>query len=458
MKTKILRFLAPVSISVMLLSCEDFIEVDLPQSQLTSESVYQSPVTANAALADIYARLRESGFVSGTGFGGSALLGNYSDDLTFFGGNADIEQFNKHTLLPSNSLLGELWSAGYAQIYAANALIEGVSSSAAITGEDRGRLIGEAIFIRAYIHFYLTGLFGDVPYVTTTAYQTNASIPKTAQAAVYQRVLDDLAEAASLLPSTYPSSERVRVNGAVVAAFRARVFLYIGGWAQAESNASEVIANPDYVWETNPAMVFLKDSPSIIWSLHAGIAGQNTNDAMTFFISDGPPTKPVLFQGLYDAFEPGDLRKELWIKAVTNGPDNYYQAYKYKKETQTPASEEYTILFRLAEQYLIRAEARAHLGNVPGAQSDLNIIRSRAGLPATTANDTPSLLSAILAERRVELFTEQGHRWLDLKRTGSAPAALSAVKPGWKPTDVILPLPASELELNGNLLPQNPGY
>lgn len=119
---------------------------------------------------------------------------------------------------------------------------------------------------------------------------------------------------------------------------------------------------------------------------------------------------------------------------------------------------EYSIIFRLSEQYLIRAEARAHLDNISGAQLDLNTIRNRAGLPNTLATSMSDLLNAIIQERQVELFAEQGHRWFDLKRTGNAGTVLSAIKPNWQATDVLLPIPETELEINPNLLPQNSGY
>jgi hypothetical protein len=457
MKTKILKVII-AAIPFFLFSCENFTEVDLPQSQLAGEAVFQSASTAKAALADIYARMRENGFASGTNISATALIGNYSDDLSFYGGNPELEQFNNHTLLPSNSLLSSLWNYGYEQIYAANSLIEGVQASTAITGEDRNQLIGEALFIRAYIHFYLVNLYGDVPYVTTTDYNVNAAIFKTPQSQVYDLILGDLSQAESLLSESYPSGERVKANKAVVTAMQARVYLYKNDWAQAEEHATAIINNPAYTWQPDLDMVFLKGSPAIIWSLHPGNAGLNTNDAMTFSISDGPPSKPSVSENLYNAFEPGDLRKTLWIKTVTDGTNNYYQPFKYKNESATPSSEEYTILFRLEEQYLIRAEARAHLGDITGAQNDLNMTRNRAGLANTTAATTDQLLTAILNERRFEFFTEQGHRWLDLKRTGNAAAALSPIKPGWQNTDILLPVPASELLLNNNLLPQNPGY
>jgi len=112
----------------------------------------------------------------------------------------------------------------------------------------------------------------------------------------------------------------------------------------------------------------------------------------------------------------------------------------------------------LAEQYLIRAEARTNLGNINGAQEDLNIIRNRAGLDNTTASTPSELLIAILKERYVELFTEHGHRWFDLKRMGFADDILSPIKEHWQTTDILLPIPETELQMNSNLKPQNSGY
>jgi hypothetical protein len=70
------------------------------------------------------------------------------------------------------------------------------------------------------------------------------------------------------------------------------------------------------------------------------------------------------------------------------------------------------MVLRLAEQYLIRAEARAHQGNLTGAKDDLDKIRNRAGLEGIPITNTQAMLDAIAHERQVELFTEWGHRWL----------------------------------------------
>lgn len=439
-------------------SCEDFTETDMPQSQLIASAVFEDVSTANAALSDIYARLREGSVSAGTQLGGTTLLANYADDMDFYGTNVDIEQFNKHTVLPSNTLLANLWNTSYGEIYAANALIEGVQNSTVIIGEDRNRLLGEAMFIRAFIHFYLVNIYGDIPYITTTNYEANTTISKLAQTQVYELIVSDLSQAENLLPESYPSENRVRVNKSAALAMLARVYLYIEDYEKARDYSTAVINNSLYSVNPDLTSAFLKESSSIIWSFHPGIAGLNTKDARAYIFSSGPPTKVSLAVNLRNAFENGDIRQTSWIRTITDATDVWYHAYKYKKSSVTEPSQEYTIVLRIEEQHLIRAEARAILGDITGAQQDLNITRNRAGLANTNANTTASLKSAILQERRFEFFCEQGHRWFDLKRTGNAASALSQVKPGWQNTDVLFPIPETEILLNTNLLPQNPGY
>jgi hypothetical protein len=390
--------------------------------------------------------------------GGTAMMANYSDDMDFYGTNTVTEQFNKHTILPSNSTLLRLWNVPYSEIYAINALIEGVKTSTTINGEDRNRLLGEAMFLRAFNFFYLTNIFGEIPYITTTDYKINTLVSKTPTTQIWQNIISDLTMAESLLPDSYPTEARVRANKSVVQAMLARVYLYTNDYPKAQDYASKVINNSNYAIEPDPALVFFNGSLSTIWSFHPGIAGQNTKDAASYNFISGPPSRPALSTFLYNSFEPGDLRKSLWISIVTNGAKSWYRSSKYKSTTSTEPSREYTIILRLEEQYLIRAEARALSGNITGAQQDVNVTRNRAGLSNTTATTKEDLKTAILLERRYEFFTEQSHRWFDLKRTGTASAVLSTIKPGWRSTDLVFPIPESELLLNKNLLPQNTGY
>jgi hypothetical protein len=114
---------------------------------------------------------------------------------------------------------------------------------------------------------------------------------------------------------------------------------------------------------------------------------------------------------------------------------------------------------RLSEILLIRAEARANMGDVAGAVSDINLVRARAGLGTLGTQMTASdVLTAVMKERRAELFGEWGHRFLDLRRTGGLDAALSGIKPAWIPgVSSLLPIPLNEVTYNPNLI-QNYGY
>lgn len=186
-------------------------------------------------------------------------------------------------------------------------------------------------------------------------------------------------------------------------------------------------------------------------------ASFNTLEGSLFIFETGPPPSVALTQALYNAFEPGDLRKTDWIREITDGTTTWRHAFKYKQRATTGVSVEYSILLRLSEQYLIRAEVRARTGNIEGAKSDLNKVRNTAGLPDIAADDATQLVGAILQERRVELFSEFGHRFFDLQRTGTLDNALEGTKSGWDPVDRLWPVPADEIVINPNIN-QNPGY
>jgi hypothetical protein len=230
-------------------------------------------------------------------------------------------------------------------------------------------------------------------------------------------------------------------------------------WDESANAASAVLNEGGlYVWVTDLDKIFLKESTTTIWQLMPGIAGDNTKEAVTFSFVSAPPPVSALSPYLLGAFEPNDQRKVHWVTTVTDGSDSYSHVYKYKQALNTGSSTEYSIVLRVAEQYLIRAEARAHQGDLIGAKEDLNKIRQTAGLPDTDAVTAPAIIEAIVKERQVELFCEFGHRFFDLRRSNKLDAALQAIKPGWDSTDRLFPIPQSELLLNPNLAPQNAGY
>lgn len=450
-KLYILLFLAG-----MAAACDSFVEVDLPDSLLTGPQVYQDPATVRAAMADIYTKLRDDGILCGMGSGGGTALGLYADELTSYNtGGTDYLYAN--ALLPSDPTVSNFWNRGYHQIYCANAVIEGITASPSLDSQQKAAFKGEALFVRALVHFYLVNIYGAVPYVTTTDAKANKSIARTDIAAVYEHIIADLQLAQSLLPASYTSAERTVPNASAASALLARTYLYSGKWAEAADAASAVINDPAYQMENNPAVVFLKDSKTTIWQFKPLAEGRNAYEAGAYVFDSAPPPSLALSAGLIAAFETGDLRRENWVRKIEDGTDAYYHAYKYKQNYDTDTSLEYSIVLRLSEQYLIRAEARAAQGELIGAIQDLNTVRHAAGLGDSPALSQATVLEAIAQERQVEFFTEFGHRFFDLKRSGRT-SLLQAVKPGWNPEDMLWPLPEAELLANRALGSQNPGY
>lgn len=441
-------------------SCKKFVEVAPPVTQLESSTIFTDNKTATAAVTGIYSSMMQSasGFASGGQQSVTVLSALSADDLISYNFSADVQQFYENSVNPSNSAILAIWGELYNYIYRANAIIEGLSKPNSVTASLHEQLTGEAKFIRAFNFFYLVNLFGDVPLITSTDYHINQVASRNPASEVYQQIINDLKEAQELLPTDYSfaGNERIRPTKWAAMALLARVYLYMGDWEDAEHLSDSVINNTSlFSLNNNLDAVFLANSTEAIWQLQPVSPGYNTYEGNLFILNDVPQFVS-LSPALINDFEDGDQRKNKWVKSIGPSSDTYYYADKYKIKTNDIVTE-YSMVLRLAEQYLIRAEARAEQNNFSGAQEDLNIIRNRAGLANTTASDQPSLIEAIMHERRVELFTEWGHRWFDLKRNGLADKVLSSIKPNWKTTSALYPLPQSEI-LSDAHLNQNEGY
>lgn len=439
-------------------SCKKFVSVSLPTSQLTGENVFQDRATTNAAMVDIYSKLRETGLLAGNGVGATVSLGMYADDLIYT--RTDIVPGIPYTnnILATDNITSQLWNESYHIIYCANAVMEGVQKSTALTSTDKNQFIGEATFVRALNHFYLLNVYGDIPYITSTDYELNKGVKRLPVEEVYKDIIADLKQATELLPETYISAERARPNRAAAWALLARVCLFKGDWQDAVTASGKVINNTSYVWENNLENVFLKESSTTIWQFAPKLVGNNTNEGGIFVSPTGSIPGYALSPSLVNSFEPNDRRKLHWVGMVNNGTNQWYFPFKYKQRINTGTSKEYSVIFRLAEQYLIRSEASARLGQLTQAKEDLNKVRNTAGLLNTNAITADDIIAAVLKERRFELFAEQGHRFFDLKRLGKLDEVLSPVKPGWGTNDKLWPIPDKEILSNPNLAPQNPGY
>jgi len=497
---KISRAIATAGIVIFIVtqtSCKKLTDVPPPSTSLTGASVYASDATAIAALTGIYARISalpvtNVGFIPSL----SVFSGLSADELTVYNGvnNSTVLAYYRNTLSAGstfNNYGSEFWAATYGTyILQCNDAITGLTASTTVTPTIRNQLLGEAKFMRAFFYFYLVNLYGDVPLALTTDVRINSSLSRSPKAEVYQQIIADLRDAQHLMSPGFldgtllkTTTDRVRPSQFAATALLARAYLYYGNltndasqYVKADSAATAVITNNSFSLSTlNNA--FLRSSlgnNEAIWQLQPVTSGivSNTQDADFFVLPSTGPTSnnyAYLNNSLLNSFEPGDNRKTTWIGSITVLGSTYYYPFKYKVSKNnpnfpsSPPVTEYSMILRLGEQYLIRAEARAQQNNTLGAQADLNTIRNRAGLANTTASDKASLLTAILHERQVELFTELGQRWLDLRRTGTVDAVMGtsgacAAKGGtWSSYQQLYPVYISDIQLDPKIK-QNNGY
>jgi len=445
--------------------CNKMISIGTPRNQLVSEAVFTDTATAEAAVLGVYSRVANSIIGSDIGTATSLYNGLSADEGTYFTQGL-YDQFTQNALQSSFYYVDFYWTSFYTVIYDANALIAGDSASSLPAGY-KARTIGEAKFIRALCYFYLTNEFGAVPLVLSTDVRTTTNQPRDSVSVVYAQIIRDLTDAQSVLPAdlTLYAGNRTRATSWAASALLARAYLYQKNWSKAEAAATAVINNPGlFSIVTNPANVFLANSTEGIMQFANAITQSWMATTLAGFPANPTPSF-VLSDSLYAAFEPADLRLSNWTGIKAYGGKNYPYPYKYKYRGGV-GSVEYAQVLRLSEQYLIRAEARMQQGNLSGAAADVNVVRTRAGLPNTTANDVAAMTAALEHENRIEFFCEWGHRWLDLRRwPGIANPAIrraDEVYPtdkttSWNPNDALYPIPQAEITTNPNLT-QNVGY
>lgn len=440
-------------------SCKKFVEVPPPANQIVNPIPFQDDATATATVIGIYSEMMRAQNLFSNNL--TTLYAGMSADELYYYSPSFRDEFVKNEITEANheNLRISFWEPAYKFIYTSNLCIEQLTKSSTLTPQLKNTLTGECKFIRAYCYFYLINLFGDVPLILTSDFRINSSLPRTPKEKVYEQIISDLNDAANLLGESYPTAGRVRPNKWAAAAMLARVYLYNGDWIDAESEATAVINSGVFTLEADLNNVFLKDSKEAIWQLMPVNPQFNTYEGHAILQPNNnlPPTY-LLTNSLLNSFESGDKRRIAWVGSRMFQSQMEYFPYKYKVYGNSAPLTEYYMVLRLAEQYLIRAEARAHQNNFEGASDDVNIIRNRAGLPDVTYNSQQAILAAIEQERKIELFAEWGHRWNDLKRTGRIDAVLSAFKPDtWQPKDTLWPIPQGEINLN-HALTQNPGY
>lgn len=463
-------------------SCKKIVDIDAPIDTITTEQVFSNNEQAEWALGGVYSLMingevpyqtaERSWFSAGL----SSFCGSMSADeahpWTQHGGSSEWMMSSNSINVLNSFLSNDLWKSCYQVIYDANAIIEGVANSGSdlLTDSARKQLTAEAKAIRAFSYFYLTNFFGELPLVLTIDYNQTKNLGRSPVSQIYQQIIKDLTDASADLHEDFRASDgaRTRISRWATEALLARAYLFAGQFQNAINSATNVINKNDFFsLETDLNKVFKVDSKEVIWQLsQTNQYGETCTPVAKlwlplFGLGFGSYT---IYPGLLSAFEANDNRRTNWVTEHENGLGQMiYMPYKYKNKSQTGMNDENTVVIRLAEMFLIRAEAAILLnaGNTSVAIDDLNMVRQRAGLdPLPYSLNTAQVIQAVADERRKELFTEWAHRWFDLKRTGKAVEVLKQVdfKNPWKGDyQLLYPLPINELKANFSLS-QNTGY
>lgn len=434
---------------LILSACKPYLDVK-PLESISDQMTIVDRTSAETALRGVYSALANGSYY-GTTFQSIGYLSG--DNIQWTGSQSQVQEFVNKRVNADNATVSAAWSAIYRTINRANNVIAKVPviNDPALTPALRDQYVGEALTIRALAYFDLARTWGGVPVITrpTEKPTDNVGLKRSSRAETYAQVLKDLEAAESLLPAT---TDRYRVTRKTVFALRSRYHLYQSEWAKAEEYAGRLI--------TDAASYRLLKPYS------------------AFFANDARGTQESVFELFYNGTTEVNGHRGQWQPQTTGGtrqwaPNDAFVALVNDPATggnrsalvardnqnrwfgnlyyRNPASDP-TYIFRIAEAYLIRAEARAQLGKLTEALADLNAIRDRAGLTPSTAATREALLLAIENERRIE-FAFEPHRWYDIVRTGRAGAVFNLNDPN----RYLMPVPVDQL-LVDKALEQNPGY
>lgn len=452
------KFLATVLFGATLTlatSCEEKLNVE-PVSQLSPEMV--GAADAPKLLTGIYDALQ-------TGNTSYYYLSYATEDLsadnlryraTFF----QHGEVNDNNILSNNVLVSRYFNGPYVVIQRANDLLEILNNSADIPDNIKKPLLGQTYFLRAYGYYRLVTLFGGVPIIFDRDIE---KFPRNSEEEVYNQIISDLKASIEHGPA-FSKSNFASVEAAK--GLLARVHLIRKEWALAKQYADEVISSNKFALTSNYASMFTSPYESTEHIFKVNFTPTEGENALGYFLQhpdmpgSGRAELPV-DPALVEAYEDGDDRKEASIVEI---PAPTAAAGYYTKKYQDPSGNgavPYYIL-RIAEMYLISAEAQYHIS---GDNTDsfvlerINAVRTNRGLKALESVD----LYDIIHERRVELAFE-GTRWTDMKRTPSktnpqkSMATVFLEAKGRSVNDELYPIPQSAIDRNELLLPNNPGY
>ncbi|HMG92997.1 MAG TPA: RagB/SusD family nutrient uptake outer membrane protein [Chryseolinea sp.] len=437
-------------------SCENVLEPE-PIDLLTNDIVLNEPNDVGNVEIGLYSAFRNIAPAT-------VIAGDFTADMLIHNGTfSQYRELGTKQISSANASVAALWGAIYNTVYIANFILERLPEVGGVPTAQRNQVMGTAHFLRGYAYFIALYSFGGVPQVTTTDIETNRNIPRATESEILALIEDDYNEALGIVPNEPVNAGFV--GKFAVSAALARFHLYLGNWTQAQEYATDVIDSDLYELELNFSSIVEEDfTDEAILEVGYTLAddpGTSGNFGLNnLFVGRREiiPSNQVVV-ALGSTSESGDRSSSMSFDlANLSGNDNGWSVAKYGT---ADADNNNVVVFRLAEMYLIRAEARTQLDNVTGlnsAQTDINILRTRANAPSVGSVSKSQMLRLIEEERRYELAFE-GHRWYDLVRTGRASEVMSAFSVNWRSDYERWPIPQREIQNNPALVGnQNPGY
>ncbi len=470
---------------ITLMACDKNLQ---PFDSKTDKQALGTPEDLQTATYGAYAGLVHADY---TRF--QHILSEYPGDNVALSGTTTDPLYNvyNYTDFPGNNITTSFWRQAYKVIFSANQIIEHINEG---ESEVLDQLQGENRYLRSMAHFDLVRFFGrpyaqgasENPGVVIADRTDGDPLPTRSRVSeVYDFIIADLLKAAEQMriskDSRYASKE-------VAYALLSRIYLYAGQLDKAIEYADLVINSGRYqLVETAAYKTYFRpvpeSNPETIFAIRHTIADNRLKGAIGSMYYNDPVTQSTGWGEIYASMDyinllnkyPEDARHSfIELQLDANGdtlkrgnvPKFYINKYNWQENIANLSSPVY---LRLAEMYLIRAEANAKLGNDQLALDDVNVIRQRAGLSGSALYQLgdlkghESVLDVVLEELRLELAFE-GHRAGDLFRNNRP---LVRAYPGFhsldrynqtiNPTDarVVFFLPDREVQINPNL-EQNP--
>jgi hypothetical protein len=440
-------FIILILISLATVSCNKLLDVQ-PTDSISMEQAIKDKAGVENAITGSYNALHSTG-----------IYGRYhvivedlaADNLVWTGTTQDYSQIADNKIAADNGIIDGIWSANYDCINRVNNVLFRIPDID-MSADDKNMFTGDGLFMRALCHFNLVCYFGGIPIKTqptldlSSINQARNTVPE-----VFGQIIADLSEAEKVLPATRSLG---KASAFSATALLARVYLTQFQQTGDVSIAALAIEKADKV---------INEGGYSLSPEYAGLFSGNATESIFEIVSDAQ-NRTLLAQyfyprsllGRYEVSPPSEFVQSFQLTdtfrfgaSIAFDSTNLPFGYKYRDVT---AGTDRIYVLRLAEMYLVRAEARAYSNGVlEDIRNDVNIIRARAQLSPTTSANYDELKLIIENERRHE-FAFESQRWSDLVRTKRATTVLGIIQ-----NYTLFPIPLSELQTN-TLMNQNPGY